>query len=150
MDSLPKEIIIIIFKNIDYESVINFAFANKKLYTIFKSLQEKEKKICLTKIKTINKFIQQGFRYVSILNCNFKIINIVKTNPTILNIFFRNGDLLAIDIDKNLINYTKINTDKNNIYFKNIKSYLVIESPFNIQCKILHGINHNLHKIMRD
>ena len=150
MDSLPKEIIIIIFKNINYESVINFAIANKKLYTIYKSLQKKEKKIWLTKIKTINKFIQQGFRYINIFQYKLKIINIVKTNPTILNIFFRNGDLLAIDIHKNLINYTKINTDKNNLYFKNIKSYLVIESPFNIQCKILYGINQNLHKIMLD
>lgn len=153
LTELPNELLTYIFLKIRYEDIYNFGIVNKKTYKILLNMLQKEKKIKIKtrKLKYFTIYFRLGFRYINIFQYNLKIINISKPHQDIINIFFTKGDFLTINIYKNTINYTKVKDKlENNICYKNINLNLIIDSPFNIKCKILPGLNSKIHKVMRD
>ena len=64
-----------------------------------------------------------------------------------MHVILQNGDSITLyfdDKEKNRYNQIK-GSQRKYYHIKNIE--LIIQSPFNIKCKILSGINKNISKI---
>ena len=146
MDTLPTELIQMLFTYINYEDVISIALVNKKCYDVYQRLKEKESRVDFTKLDNIKKYVTQGYRYINFLNTNRKILNITQYTPYIITVILQNGDYISIYLDKKKKNsYIKPKYNYN-IYYTLDFIYLVIQSPFNIKCKQLSGLNSNIQK----
>ena len=144
---LSFEIISIIFTKIRYEDINNFAITNKKIYNVFENLKKNDVKINIKNFYNFKKYLCKGFRYLNILQYNIKIINIIFPTINIFNIICYNGDIITVNKIKNTI-YLKRKYNNKKEYIFNINCYLIINSKFNIKCKIIDGINQNFNKIM--
>ena len=144
MDKIPYDIIYLLFNTIYYEDTYSLALVNKNYYDIYRKLKTLEKTINFINLTNIKKYVPLGYRY---LNINYKIINITQYSKDLVHVILQNGDSITLYFDdKEKNRYNKIKGSQRKYYhIKNIE--LIIQSPFNIKCKILSGINNNVSKL---